>query len=228
MQISRNFLSGALASALILGIASGSDAQSVFGTVGTVAGNQNFFNSMGTYFTIASSLGEGFTVDSIGVFDSNADGIAGTLTAAIFNVTTSSIVSGTQQTFTSGSPGTLGAGSYRFKSITPVTLAPGSYAIVGRGFGSSDLNYNAGADSGAPPSKIITIDAVNGPTQLTFSNTYFDGTGNASLILPTTLDGAKDRYGAGAFTVVIPEPGTLALLGFGLAPVTLAIRRRRK
>ncbi|WP_395138163.1 PEP-CTERM sorting domain-containing protein [Armatimonas sp.] len=225
MQISRNFLSAVVASAVVLGLSSASRAQvpfPTFSTTGALLGNQAHGGPLGTFFSITGPAG--LTIRDIGVFDSLADGfqLGTTLQVAIF--TQAGVqVTNTLQTFDSTSQGTLDAGSYRFKALPngDVHLAPGSYAVVAHGFNASDMNYNSG---GFPSSINVGEFAFQG-NNIVWGSAFYD---NGPLQLPTIPGGATDRFGAGVFTVMIPEPGTFALLGLGLASIALAIRRRRK
>ena len=223
MQISRNFLSSIIVSAVVLGLSGVSQAQLIaptFSTTGALAGNQGWGGSLGTYFTVTGS----FLLRDIGVFDSDANGFASgtTLNVAIF--TQAGVQVTTTQTFTQGSPGSLGAGSYRFKSLPggDLTLNTGNYAIVAQGFNDNDKNYNS---FGVGSSINVGYFDFQG-SNLAFGQSYY---GIASTLeLPALGGDPADRFGAGVFTVMIPEPGTLALLGLGLAPIALVIRRRRK
>jgi PEP-CTERM motif len=219
MRVIRRISIAAVLASLVLGLSSASRAQtsiSSFLATPNLAGNQSFGLSLGSYFTLTS----GISVSEMGVFDSGGDGITGTLQVAIFTQAGTQ-VGGTLTSFDSGSQGTLSAGSYRFKSLsTNVFLGPGNYAIVARGFSNQDQNYNS---FGGPSSVSVNFTG----SEITWGNSHYNSNDN-SLSLPTTLDTTADRYGAGAFAVVIPEPGALALLGLGIAPLAATVRRRRK
>src|SRR5262245_28087616 len=82
-----------------------------------VMGNQPFPGELGQNFHVNTPI----TVTQLGVFDSNQDGIAGTLMVAIFSSNLSQVTPTVQF---SGMNGTL-IGGDRFIPITPVVLAPG-------------------------------------------------------------------------------------------------------
>src|SRR5215471_11132785 len=83
-------------------------------------GNQsNFGGSLFQNFTVNGAI----TVSQLGVFDSGQNGIAGSLTVAIFSSNGTEVTP--LVTFT-GNAGTL-AGGDRFLPIVPVTLGPGDY-----------------------------------------------------------------------------------------------------
>ena len=79
------------------------------------------------------------TITSLGVFDDNADGIAGTLRVYIYDLSDTSDPLASQTI--SGSVDLL-MGQFRFKDITPLTLDPGRYSVVAYGFGPNDQNAN--------------------------------------------------------------------------------------
>ncbi len=229
MQISRNFLSGVVASSAILGLSSAARAQlpafPAFSTTGSLAGNQSWGGLLGSYFTVTGP--QGLTIRDIGVFDSGADGIMGvgtTLQVAIF--TQAGVQVTATETFTQALPGSLGAGSYRFRALPSDLLLPsGNYVIVAQGFNASDMNYNHKSLGGSSP--INTGEFAFQGNNIVWGGSYYDHP--TTLQVPGILDdAAPNLYGAGVFTVMIPEPGTFALLGLGLAPIALAIRRRRK
>jgi hypothetical protein len=102
------------------------------------AGNQTFTGNLGLDFDVNVAI----TITSLGVFDSNGDGISGTITVAIFNRDTTLQV-GPAVSFT-GSGDVLVNGS-RFRALGAASfgLPPGHYSVVAVGFGPSDLNGNS-------------------------------------------------------------------------------------
>ena len=228
MQISRNFLSSVLASAVVLGLSSASRAQlpafPTFSTTGALTGNQGWGGLLGSYFTVTGP--QGLTIRDIGVFDSGADGFQSGTTLQVAIFTQAGVQVTATETFTNLSPGSLSAGSYRFKSLPSDLLLPsGNYAIVAQGFNTNDMNYNHKNLSGSSPINYGEF-AFQG-NNIVWGGSYYDHP--TTLQVPVILDDSSPNlYGAGVFTVMIPEPGTFALLGLGLAPIALVIRRRRK
>jgi PEP-CTERM motif len=198
-------------------IAYGSDIQ---------IGNQTYTGSLGLDFNVDSPI----DIIRLGVFDSGGDGIAGTLSVAIFDRNTQSVV-GPQLNFSSFLPGLL-IGGYRFQDLeTSLTLDAGQYSVVAWGFGVSDRNGNVGCNGLNVTT--CTGDSITGPLM-------DDGGGLISFVgpnrfgatagaYPATLetDSLSNRYLAGTFEFnAVPEPGTLGVAGLLL--VALGIWRRRR
>ncbi|WP_395092140.1 PEP-CTERM sorting domain-containing protein [Armatimonas sp.] len=183
---------------------------------GVAVGNQNFNGTLGQFFTISSAP---LTVTSLGAFDGEFAGFAAgtTITVGISNATYTTIF--TQTTFTQGAPGAPGSGSFTFKSTGPTVLPVGNYLLFAYGYNSNDQNFNSG---GAPTP--FTLNTFAGT--VSYGTSAFSATPNT---LPTVNEPVVGRYGAASFiatTPVVPEPGTLALLGLGMIAGVVARRRR--
>ena len=103
-------------------------------------------------------------------------------------------------------------GSYRVKSVAPVTLEPGTYTIVGWGYGAGDRNGNDGGQGNWP----TTIDDGGGLIEFVGSSRFGDA--GAPGTFPNTPDGGPAvRYGAGTFSYRVPssDPLRLELRGAG-------------
>jgi hypothetical protein len=196
-----------------------------------VVGNQSDSGtvSFGMDFNVASAI----QVSQIGVFDSGQDGLLAPIQAAIYDRTTQSLVSPVV-TFAAGTgagSGTLNGGS-RFLNVGPIVLSAGfqgSIVVFGYGNGTTaELDGNSfGAATGTPTFPWTTND---GGGALVFTDGGRYSNGGASLQYPTNLDsGPVNRYAAGtfAFTVGVPEPGSLALI-VTTALVGLGVRRRHR
>lgn len=146
------------------------------------AGAQAYSGSIGMDFTVNQPI----NVTSLGVFDHLGDGISGTLTTTIWNVSTGLAVPGAVMTFNNADPGTL-IGSARFKPIPTITLAPGSYSVASAGHGNPDFDYN-------PAVNTVTNNG-GGAISITGGRRYrSDATGG----FPATVD-VGGFYGGGTF-----------------------------
>jgi hypothetical protein len=178
-------------------------------------GNQDYNASLAMYFDVLSTI----NVTHLGAYDSNLDGFQTNteIEVGIFDLNTGFSV--TEIAYFSGNLDTL-IGNSRFLDITDVTLDVGNYAIVARGFNSSDLNGNAGNSGPAP-----TIDNGNGLIQFVGGG-YYGGSNISDLNLHTD-SGPANRYDAGTFIYTsVPEPSTLAIFALGM--IGLASRRFKK
>ncbi len=153
------------------------------------AGAQAFSGSIGMDFVVNTPI----DVTSLGVFDHLGDGIAGTLTTTIWDITTGLAVPGASTTFTAGDSGAL-TGSTRMKSIPTVTLAPGNYSVASSGHGNPDFDLN-------PAISTVTDDGGGAITITTGRRFRADGSGN----FPATID-ANGFYGGGTFEFDLPAP----------------------
>ncbi|MDE0596291.1 MAG: choice-of-anchor J domain-containing protein [Roseibacillus sp.] len=165
-------------------------------------GTQAFAEGLGHDFVV----NEAITVNALGVFDSDADGLGLQLSAelwqrddagtpGIFNDDT-----GTQLAsilFTPGDPGFL-HNSNRVKALPdPITLEPGAYTVVGRGYGNGELNGNEG--TGGPLIDHKDIEESEGLISFV-GNSRFGGGGVAQQAFPASVDsGPAVRYSAGTF-----------------------------
>ena len=148
-------------------------------------GNQsNHPGPLGMDFDLIRPL----TITSLGLFDSAANGLAGSFSVRLYNRDTQAVV--TSLTFSAADQGTLIDGS-RFKTLaTPITLPAGFRgSIVADVFTVADPNGNL---SPAPWTVNTGVGAI----------TYVGGGryGNTPLTYPTTGDGGPvNRYAAGTF-----------------------------
>ena len=165
-------------------------------------GTQSFGEGLGHDFVV----NEPISVNALGVFDSGADGLGLELSAElwqrddagtpeVFNDDT-----GTQLAtllFTPGDPGFL-HNSNRFKALpNPITLEPGAYTVVGRGYGNAERNGNEG--TGGPRIDHKDIDEGDGLI-LFVGNSRFGGGGVGNQAFPASVDGGPPvRYSAGTF-----------------------------
>lgn len=146
-------------------------------------------------------------------------------------------------TFTSGSVGSLvasrvstavtrstGPGTYFARpeqildaTISPVTLAPGSYFVMIQAVVNHNwfwLTHNNGT-AVVDPAQIRRGPLTSAGNDTTWPTTWM-ATGSGNPVFTTAYDQAFALYGS-----VVPEPGTIAVLGFG-ALAALARRRRKR
>lgn len=128
-----------LAAALGLVLATGSVCAATFQAFSFPSddqpGNQAYTGGLGNDFDVLSTI----RVDSLGVFDDDGDGISGSLTVGIFDL--SDVSSGPLVSATISGSDDLLVGSFRFNDVTPLILGPGNYSVVAFGFG-ADNNAN--------------------------------------------------------------------------------------
>jgi parallel beta-helix repeat protein len=151
-------------------------------------GNQSFSGELGMEFSVNST--SGIVINQLGAFDHNLDGIHGTVNGgvrvAIFNKATRTIVPGLDVTI-SGAGDQL-KGNHRMRSVTPVTLQPGEYAVVAKGYGPGEWNGNG--------TNFPAGDLGNGT--ISYKASLY-GTLGSGFAYPASPDGSGNRYLAGSF-----------------------------
>jgi len=221
---------------------------------GQQVGQSGFDLAMG--FTANCPL----TVTSLGTFDANLVSTGGNIGAslgaaffssdvppvlqvAIYNVATGTPVTPIALFSQAGNaitPYTAINGSI-FQNITPVTLAPGKYAIVATGYTFLlESGNTASPINNTPPP---TFNTLGGGLTLDLHGASFDGTqqnnGFLPLELPTTVTGQTELNGnpdflAGTFGGTcncsgVPDGGTtVGLLGFALAGIAGLSRKLKR
>ena len=183
-------------------------------------GIQGWSGTLGMQFTVNSPI----LVTALGIFDSGADGLVGTLNTNLWSVN-DMVTPLASMTFTAAMPGTLDAGgmdgSSRFLPLlTPLRLDPGDYVIAADSFSSDDPNANEVV-------QIKTWTTNDGGGLITFdANSPYDSSPGVFPTIPYTN---PNGYAAGTFqfTSAVPEPGEYALM-MGAAALGLAGWRRRR
>jgi hypothetical protein len=176
-----------------------------------VAGNQSFQGSLGQNFRVNSPI----IVTQLGVFDSDQDGIAGTLSVAIFSSTGSQVTPVLQF---SGLAGPLILGDRFLPLPSAVVLAPGDYSLTTAPWG-ANLNGNAFFPGFAPP----ILDSGGGA--ITFTGSGFLTGGGLQYLPPAGLPSDQFNAGTFLFTTQAPEPASAILLAMGLLLLVLVPRR---
>jgi hypothetical protein len=196
-------------------------------TANVLTGNQGW-SSVGLTFNVNSQI----KVLELGIYDSAQDGIKPLVTGAPVTLSTLIFDSAknvlAQMDFSTNDTGTL-VGAYRWKSLaTPLTLAPGQYAIVGYGFHLGTNNeYNANFTHTGWP----TFD--DGGGLISFVDSVWGDSPGVDMppIYPTrsgatTVHGVHDFFDGPNMTYVpVPGAAMLGILGLGAAAARLRKRR---
>jgi hypothetical protein len=153
----------------------------------------------------------GISINGLGVFDSDLNGLATSHNVGIWNSSGILLASGT---VASGTAGTL-VNQFRYVSISPLLLGAGTYTIGATWF------PGAGTDTYIAGSSLTSFQTAPG---ITFLGGEFIQA--ATLTLPTSSSSFIDPSMFGP-NVTIPEPGTLILLGSGLLGLALAGSRKK-
>lgn len=155
-----------------------------------------------------------FTVTALGIFDKGADGLGGPAQVGIWDASQNLLTSVTVPT---GTGGTLD-NYFRFASITPYLLTPGTVYIIGAYQGSDDATsiFAQGGTGTVDPNVTIIEDRYRS---------------SSSLVFPDTSDG----YAGGAWlganfqgTAATPVPAALPLFATGLGGLGFMGWWRRK
>ena len=155
-------------------------------------------------------------ITQLGCFDSGSDGIAGTLSVRLYDISGPIPVLLAQETFTSADPGVLVGGS-RFKTLaTPVRINPGFRGrLASDGYSAADL---LGNNEDNNPIPITTNDG--GQTLQFLPYGYI---GDAGQMPVDNVFGPAHRFAAGTFYFVpgTTGPGNLRFLSLTSTEVTL-------
>ena len=162
------------------------------------------------------SVNTPITVTSLGVYDEGSDGLSISHDVGIYRQSDQVLLGST--TVPSGTVGTL-IDTFRFESVSPFSLATGTYVIVmTMPFGTSDLQV-AEATSFTTASEITYVNsAFDGGSALAFPNPAFNGAFAPGMFGPNFTFSDNS----------VPEPSTYSALGLGLTALLLLARRRVK
>jgi hypothetical protein len=174
------------------GTATSTNAHQAF-TSATNKGNQAFGGELGLFFNVNSP--GGIIINQLGAFDHDGNGILGSenggVRVAIFNRATKSIVPGLDVNISGFADGYIG--NHQMKNITPVTLMPGEYLVVAKGYNKDELNYNTSGNT-------LYAGGDRAGEAITLIGGGLYGSEGSGFNYPTNVDGGPGyRYFAGTF-----------------------------
>jgi len=193
----------ALLAVLLSPMAANADSISAIDPVGEAAfGSGNF--TVGWSFT----ANEDILVTDLGYYDRGADGLADDHLVGVWTIGGMLLGSATVTN------ANVLDGLFRYASISSLLLSAGMDYVIGA------LNSNS-ADG------YIASVSFSTPDEISFIQGRFAGGG--SLAFPGSVDntGGASIFGASFKFTEVPEPGTLALLGLGLAGMSITRRRKK-
>jgi len=176
-------------------------------TVGYTSSGGTAEPNVGYNLGIRFTPNQAFSIDSLGVYDNNGDGLSAPREVDLWRWSDEFLLASV--TIGAGTVGTLDSG-FRFAPITPVALTAGQLYIVSVVYSSSD-----GADDKVFNS---TLTAWSGVTLS--PGTYYSA--GSTAVFPAGLD---TQVRSTANFTATPEPGSVLLCGLG--GVALLARRRR-
>jgi hypothetical protein len=175
--------------------------------VGTSTGNQGWQGELGLVFRVNNP--QGIIVKQLGAFDHLGNGISGgqgnnnSIRVAIYNAVTHNIVPGLDE-FITGSGDTY-TGNHRMKNVVPVTLPPGMYAIVAKGYNATEQNGNRNIP-GIPTN---ASDLGSGNGAITFIGSAYGDDVQAGFSYPANSYPAVNPWLAGTLKFDVPIGGSI-------------------
>ena len=161
------------------------------------------------------SVNAPYAVDSLGVYDSGQDGLAGPAQVGLWLASGGDPI--VQATVPAGTAGQLD-GLFRFTPIAPTTLNPGTEYIVGS-YLSGELATSLFGGNGTVDPLVTVLDVRYSPE------------GSATFVFPGLTDPGTDgaAFLGGNFRGAVspvPLPAAVWLFGSGVAGLVAIVRRR--
>lgn len=204
--------------ALLFGVPAGLWAQVAIAYSVPVGATSNQFisNPLGMDFNVNRPI----YVVSVGVFDSGQDGLAFSHVVRIYDRNTQTSV--VMETVPAGTTAALTDGSRFVALATPFLLPAGFQGSIVAEINVTDGNGNTHGGTG-----VSLLNDGGGALTFVGGGRVSD---NGPGVYPLRIDGGPaNRYLAGTFAfTAVPEPSSVALLGFGLAVVGTAAGRWRR
>jgi hypothetical protein len=208
MKLERAFTLAA-AMAAVLGAAAhaaGTPAMSYSLNTGEALGNPPY--TLGWEFTVNAPV----TIDGLGVFDDNLDGLAESHDVGLWNGAGSLLASAT---VAAGTTDPL-IDNFRYADVAPLTLQAGTYFIGATWLSGDDPNVFTG-----DPGTVTTVPQIS-----------YDAAAYASggvLADPTSIvTAAQGYFGPNLLISSVPEPATWAMMVIGFGGLGAALRSRRR